>query len=176
MGQKITYPWNIIPYKSKARVLWNRIIVAIILYELFWYPIACTFDFKEKWHPASFIFEIVSLVIFLFDIILNCFTTYSNENNEEIINTKMIMNHYVKTKLFIIDVFTTFPLPEILLAIVQSNDRWTVYSLTVLPRMLRFFKIFNYMHGTIMKTLAKYLKICLVFFLIVIRVPLSINV
>lgn len=95
---------------------------------------------------------------------MNMRTTYSNENNEEIIDGKMMRNNYLSSKLFYIDVLTTFPLPEILLIIFIGHPKqWDIYDVLLLIRMLRIFKIPHYIGNRTYSTLEKLLHILLPF-------------
>jgi len=166
LGKELDYPWHIISYHSTFRKLWNIFIVMIILYEIFWYPLAATFIRTEAWPLGIFIFELISIGIFLIDILVNIRSTFSNENNEEIIDTGMIRRNYLKKPLFIIDVATVLPIPEIvLLILVKSSVQWQVYSLVILIRLLRIFKISEYLQNRVFSIFAKLLKIFIMFFL-----------
>jgi len=168
LGKELDYPWHIISYHSAFRKYWNLFIVAIIFFEIFWYPLAATFMPWGPWPLGLLIFEIITIPIFLLDIMLNIRTTYSNENNEEIIDSTMMKKNYLTTKLFIIDAVTVLPIPEILLLILISAEaQWLVYSLCVLVRMLRVFKIHIYLQNQVFSTLAKLLRLFLSFFIAV---------
>ena len=162
------FPWHIISYHSRFRNIWNLFITIIIIYEVLWYPAAVTFIYAEAWPLGNLVFEIVSIFIFLLDIIINIRTTYSNENNEEIIDSKMMKDNYLKSKLFIIDVISVIPLPEILLLIMMgSSKKWIVYSLTILLRMLRAYKVQKYTQHQTRGVIARLLKLFIIFFLLV---------
>lgn len=162
------YPWHIISYHSNFRKLWNLVIIALIIYEIFWYPLAAAFLEDDSWPVGSLVFEIFSIFIFVTDMIVNIRTTYSNENNEEIIDGKMMKTNYIKGKLFLVDVITTLPVPEIVLAISSnSHHKWLIYSLVILVRMLRVFKIPAYLQNRTLGFLTKLLKLFITFFLIV---------
>jgi len=168
LGKEVDYPWHIISYHSNFRKLWNLIIIALITYEIFWYPLAAAFLEKDSWPVGSLVFEILSICIFVIDMIVNIRTTYSNENNEEIIDGKMMKNNYIKGKLFLVDVITTLPIPEITLGIAShSENRWLIYSLVMLVRMLRVFKIPVYLENRTLGFLSKLLKLFVTFFLII---------
>ena len=169
LGKKVSYPWHIISYHSRTRRLWNLFIALIIIYELLWYPYCCTFIYGDKWFRGSLVFEIVTVVIFLLDIFINMRTTYSNENNEEIIDGKMMRQKYFGSKLFFVDLITTIPIPEILLLVLVGNRReWEVYDLVLLIRMLRIFKIPHYLGNRTYSTFEKLLHILIPFAVLVV--------
>ncbi len=142
--------------------------MCLIIYGIYWYPLAVAFLFKTPWPTGVLIVEIVSIVIFLLDIVVNIRTTYSNENNEEIIDSKMMRRHYMKSPMFLIDVITVIPIPEIILiALIGSSQQWFVYSLVILIRMLRVFKLLIYLKNRNLKGISRLLRLFVTFFLIV---------
>ena len=168
LGEEVKYPKFIIPYRSKFRKIWNIFIIALIIYEIWWYPFGCTFIFGEPWSIGFLVFEIISLFIFGLDIAINFRTTYSNENNEEIVDPKMTSKKYMKSKLFIVDVITVLPLPEILLLILMiSDDQWKVYSLIVLIRMLRVIKISAYLENRVVGIILKLILLIIISLIVV---------
>lgn len=53
------------------------------------------------------------LIIFILDIGITMRTTYFDEENDEIIDGKLILNHYIKSTNFYIDVISALPISEI---------------------------------------------------------------
>jgi len=143
-------------------------MMCIISIQVFWYPIACTFIFGKRWPLSLLLFEIISLLVFSLDIIINMRTTYSNENNEEIIDTQMIRDNYIKSPHFVLDFITTLPLPElILMTLIGSPRQWEVYSLIIMVRMLRFLKAMVYLENMTLGFTLKLLRIFVTLFIVV---------
>jgi len=159
LGKEVKYPKFVIPCQSTFRRFWNIFIMALIVYETFWYPLAFCFLYKDAWATGSLVFEIISVFIFAADIIINTRTTYNNKNNEEIVDTKMIRRRYLKSRMFIIDVLTTLPIPEIVLAsLAGSDDQWLVFSILCLFRMFRLLKISTYLEDRNLTLRAKLIQ------------------
>jgi len=168
LGKEVDHPWHLISYHSTFRKLWELLIMGLIIYGIFWYPLAMAFLDRTPWPTGVLIVEIVSIAIFILDILVNIRTTYSNENNEEIIDSKMMKRNYMKSRLFLIDVITVLPIPEILLIVlIGSAQQWFIYSLVILIRMLRVFKILIYLKNRNLKGVSRLLRLFVTFFLIV---------
>jgi len=168
LGKEVDHPWHLISYHSTFRKVWELLMMCLILYGIFWYPLAVAIIFKDPWPLGVLIVEIVSIGIFILDIIINMRTTYSNDNNEEIIDSKMMRRKYLKSKMFLIDLITVLPIPEIILIVlIGSHEQWFVYSLVILVRMLRVFKALMYLKNRNLKGFPKLLRIFITFFLIV---------
>ncbi len=71
-------------------------------------PYQIGFDdfFTPKW------FEYIIVVLFVFDIIFNCRTTYVDKNNEEIVDQKQIFMNYLKSGNLLIDILSAVPIAE----------------------------------------------------------------
>jgi len=52
---------------------------------------------------------------------LNCITTYINEENEEVIDLKMITLRYIKSYMFVFDLLSTLPIYEVSLLLAFSS-------------------------------------------------------
>ena len=130
---------------------------------------AASFFFSEDFPVGMVIFEFVTEVIFLFDIFLNMKTTYSNENNEEIIDKTMLKKHYMKSYLFYVDVISVIPIGEILLLSLIGSDqyKYTFYSMFKLIGLLRILKIPHYSERMALNTFFKIISMFGVFFLMV---------
>ena len=130
---------------------------------------AASFFFSENFPVGMAIFEFIAEVIFLFDIFLNLKTTYSNENNEEIINKVMLKKHYMKSYLFYVDMISVIPIGEILLlSLIGSEEyRYTFYSMFKLIGLLRILKFPHYCERITLNTFFKVLSMFGVFFLMV---------
>ena len=169
LGKEIVYPKYIVPYKSPFRRMWNVLILLLIFYQMVWHPMAVSFMFNEELPLAIVIFEIVILCVFIYDIFLNLKTTYSNENNEEIIDPGMLRRHYMRSYLFYLDVVTCIPIGEILLLclIGSEKSKYTLYSFFKLISFLRIFKVNDYSKRIRVRTVFKIISIFVVYFLIV---------
>lgn len=145
MGSPINYPFLVIPYRSNLRKLWNLLIILIIYFDAFWIPIGTTFLMDEKLTETAIVIEIITFILFALDMLVNMRTTYSDENNEEIVDTKMLKNEYMKSRFFFLDLVTVIPIGEIyLLASVSSGHDFIPYFIFKLIRLLRLLKLGTY--------------------------------
>jgi hypothetical protein len=55
----------------------------------------------------------VILVFFILDIVVNLRTTYYDEENEEIVDSKLIITNYISSPSFAIDLLSAFPISEL---------------------------------------------------------------
>ena len=106
--------------------------------------------------------EIAFIFIYAQDILFNLRTTFSNDQNEEIIDPKQTKNHYINSTLFWIDIIGIIPLGEILLT-TGAKFRHNHYSYAKLFLVLRLFKLGNYMENVFFGWMAKILSIFLSF-------------
>lgn len=149
-------------------------MLTLMLYMLFWYPITVSFVFNQEIPRKLIAFEIAKFALFLFDILINIWTTYLNDNNEEIVDPKMLRQAYMKSPRFIIDIVTTLPISELLLLILTKHDkRFAVYSLFKLVGLLRIIKIDYYYNNIRIPILLKVLWTFGIFFLLVGLFPSS---
>ena len=108
-------------------------------------------------------------------------TTYTNENNEEIIDPNMLKKEYFKSKLFIVDVITVVPISEILLLCMSGHEhKYAYYALFKLMGLIRLAKVNNYSQRITMRGIIKVVRVFGIFFLLVyfslkhiIKIPLD---
>lgn len=142
--------------------------MALITYELLWYPVQLTYLFNKTIPTLMIVLEIIFIFVFVSDIVLNLRTTYADENNEEIIEPKMLRQNYMNSKMFYVDVITTVPLGEILLLILISSDnKFNYYSIFKMLGILRIYKMKYYSHHFSLTPLLKVLRTFLLFFIVV---------
>lgn len=79
--------------------------------------------------------DIAILVVFILDILLTFRTTFFNEENDEIIDAKIIFFHYLKSTNFLIDFVSAIPIGEIY----QANDTklTRIFSIIKIVRLAR---------------------------------------
>ena len=168
MGKDIQYPTLVIPYHSSFRKFWNLFIILVIIYEMIWYPVSVSFLFNKKVSHQIIAFEIAKFFLLILDLIINMRTTYSNENNEEIVDPKMLRQSYMKSKYFTLDIITIIPFSEILLISLSShNKKYAVYSLFKLIGLLRTLKLSYYSNNIRIPMIFKVLRTFGMFFLLV---------
>ena len=95
------------------RIAWDIIISVFVLYSTFLSPIDIAFEFSGTSLVAYKIGDYVTLVFFSLDIFINCRTTFFTDNNDEIINGKIIARAYLGSTMFIFDLISTLPIAEI---------------------------------------------------------------
>ncbi len=84
-----------------------------MLFSTFLSPLDIAFEFKGTGAIFYSIADWITFGFFVLDILVNLRTTYYNDNNEEIIDQKMIAYNYVKSIQFLFDVLSTLPISEI---------------------------------------------------------------
>jgi len=138
------------------------------MFEFFWYPLGATFLYDREIPNGVIVFEYVSIGIFYLDMLMNMRTTYSNENNEEIIDSKMMLKNYLTSKWFWIDFIAALPLSEFFFwGIDDRRMKYNVYSILKLVKVIRLFKIESYLQYIVLGFFWKIFKIFVMFFIIV---------
>ncbi|OMJ93516.1 hypothetical protein SteCoe_3492 [Stentor coeruleus] len=144
-------------FKSNSMFLsyWNFFLTIFILYIAIFMPIRVAFYENIYWDFWTILDTILD-VFFIFDIIVNFFSTYKDKEENEIYNMKKIAIHYLKTWFFM-DLIASVPigLIDFGLGLQDSNTKMTRYSklvrLSKLPRLYRLLRVFR-----IMKVLKHY--------------------
>lgn len=131
-------PKKIIRLSHPFRTRWDVLTMVLALYNGITLPVIVAF------RPDNDLgFLIVNLLIdfvFLTDIVLNFFTTYVDENKDEVYEHKKIIRHYLKTT-FIIDFIASFPIDNFAAMVYRDNDAAYYFLLTDLLKLLRIFRI-----------------------------------
>ena len=136
-GYKIKYPMCIIPIGSPWKQYWNIIILFLILINSIFLPLQiCFFGSRD----GSFFdtFDYFTLIFFWMDILLNCRTTYFDEERSvEIVDSRMVMRHYFYSSHFMIDSFSAIPFKLFLSDGVQNVKLVKAIKVIKILRLLR---------------------------------------
>lgn len=125
------------PYKN-FKFIWDIVQLVLIIFWLFYIPLDVAFEETQKTEIYIFL---VSVVLFIFDVLINLNTSYFINGIEER-NRSKILSHYIKNSSFI-DGITIFPL--ILLIFLDNEVEKIEYKLFL--RVLTFsfyFKIVSF--------------------------------
>ena len=131
---EIEQNWIILP-ENIYKNLFNLVVSLIIMYSsiIGVYEIS----FKEKASSFDKFFDIFSFIILTFDIILNFFSAYIDEEDNLVKSNKKIIKKYL-TGWFIIDFISAFPFNLI------THKEFNIYS--TIARVIRLPKIYSLIH------------------------------
>lgn len=141
-GTAIEYPSFVFPYASQFKRKWTIFITLLAIYQAILYPYELAViggGLQGGNFNAFYVVEIIAMIIFIVDMIINFRTTYPDQNNEEIIKGDMMAKNYIKRGSFFIDLIATLPVPEILLIFKNLNIYGIKYYYLV--RLLRVWRI-----------------------------------
>lgn len=165
------YPFMIISCKSVVRLTWDIFLSVIVMTGSFYYPIELAFDNGDGSFWVANIFDKIALLFFGADIILTFRTTYFDKNNEEVVESKAIAKHYVRSISFVIDVLCTLPISEIF-ELFNLNEnlgrKFKVLMLIKMIRLLRINRVLKYIRQDSLKNVYRLAKL-LVFFLLTVN-------
>lgn len=111
--------------------------------------------------------EYIVLSFFWVDILLNLRTSFYDEETDEIVSGVLIMQKYLKSWNFLIDISSSLPISEIVTKTgAGKNIKWVM--LTKSLRLLRVNRLIKYLSDNSLKILYKILRYFFAFLLIVI--------
>lgn len=94
--------------------MWDGVMGILVLYTSLVSPIDIAFEFGDGPFKRFYVgFDFFLLSLFALDILINFRTTYYDEQQAEIVDSRMIMRNYLKNYNFYIDVVSTIPVSEI---------------------------------------------------------------
>lgn len=133
--QAITLKQPIKP-TSRLRTWWDTLVVIMICYGLVMIPFDIAFDVaRYPW----IVFDVSLDLLFIVDVGLNFLTAYMNEDNELIMDFRLIRNHYLRSW-FIPDVLASIPFGTISYFVNQDSIVLQVVKL------LKAFRLFRMAH------------------------------
>lgn len=135
---KVKKKWFILLPKSRFRRIWEGLIVILLMYIMIAVPIRVGFDVSITSEHPIFYFDIVIDLIFLTDVILNCFSAYlCSETGDLIVDMKKILQRYLHTWFFI-DMIASIPFSIFL------DSRYSFVKLLRLLKLLRVLRLKRY--------------------------------
>jgi Cyclic nucleotide-binding domain/Ion transport protein len=130
-------PLGLFAPDSTWHVWWDFMVLAFVLYAAIMVPIQIGFDnFTSNDIESA---ETVMDCIFILDVVLNFFTTYS-ENGVLVKSRKKVAMHYLKTW-FALDCISSFPINWFFNFSDASSSSNNASQVNKLLRMLRLFKL-----------------------------------
>ncbi|KRX11005.1 Cyclic nucleotide-binding protein [Pseudocohnilembus persalinus] len=150
-GVQIIYPRYIIPIKSKFKVIWDIIILFLIMYIAVMLPFQIGFRYEGG---ALYTIEWIIIAIFIIDIGMNTRTTYLNSDGDEILESKKILYHYLKSINFIVDILSAIPIAEFF----ESNNNIRLINLIKILRLLRLARLLKLLQSDKVKYFALFMK------------------
>lgn len=126
--------------KSPVRQSWEALIVLLLVYIMVAVPIRVAFDVFIERHGFTNYFDVLIDVMFLMDIVLNCFSGYyDGETGDVIMDQRKILKKYLKSW-FLLDVIASIPLS------IFIDGRFSFFKLFRLLKLLRVFRLKRYMN------------------------------
>mmetsp|Transcript_11318 Transcript_11318/g.22262 ORF Transcript_11318/g.22262 Transcript_11318/m.22262 type:complete len:691 (-) Transcript_11318:114-2186(-) len=134
--------WWIIYPNSNFKSVWNVLLILLLLYTATLMPYRISFvdkDDKDGW----WYWELLVDFGFFMDILVTCFSAFTNSESEVVTDLKAIVFQYIKTWM-LIDIIAIFPfdlINEEQASGPSSNDYSTLIRLVRLPRLYRLMRI-----------------------------------
>ena len=133
------YKWKISAVKHRFwRQAWDVFIIFVALYSVLVIPIRIGIN-TRLWDPAYDVVDAITWIFYLVDIFVNLRTTYIDNYGFEVIEDKKIMNNYVRSYRFILDVVSLLNLPSFVVADVDSTTQ-VALSMLGLLKLSRYFR------------------------------------
>ena len=136
---KIIFPFPIISPFSFLKKIWNVIILLLLLYTASVFPVRLSFlDDNAEWLVVDLIID----SLFMFDIFINFFSAYENNEGRIVFKFKEISSNYIKGWFFI-DLVSSIPIYLILdnSAVINSEFMSKIQHITKLARIIRLLKL-----------------------------------
>ena len=133
----MNFPETLIKAQGKVRLWWDFLIILLSIYQAIIIPYSISFepDTFNAWQVKTFD-SLVDLT-FVLDIIFRFRTTYIDPiSGEEIMDSMLIIKHYMSSWSFYFDVISTIPFADFLFFI-KSNFKFEFFGLFKLIRVFR---------------------------------------
>lgn len=136
---KIDYSWKISVQKHrKKRQAWDISIILIALYSVLVIPIRISIN-KTLWDPVYDFIDIITWLIYVFDVFVNMRTTYIDSFGLEVVEGKQIMKKYIYSFRFIVDILSLLNLPSMFISFASPNTQ-VVLNILGLLKLSRYFR------------------------------------
>lgn len=123
------------------RILWETLGIVIIIWVTLSLPFKLAFlteSINDK--DPLFLFQVFVNIFFIFDLVLNFYTAYYDENDVLVTDARAIKLHYVKSW-FVIDLLAAIPFDYAIL--VLSDHYYTALEGTKALRILKLLRLFK---------------------------------
>ena len=97
-------PLYMLDHTSTFRLVWDLVIVTMNIVNVIFIPIEVSFKPEYSKSGGYIAFDYLFDLCFLFDLILNFRTSYTDEYGDKIFDKKLIAKRYVRTARFVCDV------------------------------------------------------------------------
>lgn len=132
--EKVMDPEFMIKCRSKFKLYWDILIIAMAIYNSIVIPIEIAFQPEQLTNPGEIVVESLINMVFFIDIFLNFRTTYISEvNGDEIFDLRQIGLMYVLKGKFFLDVLSSIPFN----AMQSSSDILPIFGMLKLFRVGR---------------------------------------
>jgi hypothetical protein len=98
----------LIHHKQRWRQIWDYFIILVAAYSTFFIPIQLSFKPWGVWYDVV---DVITLFIYILDVLVQMRTTYQNIFGDEITDAKQIMKNYCYSSRFAIDLMSLFANP-----------------------------------------------------------------
>ncbi|QDZ19255.1 ion transport protein [Chloropicon primus] len=136
----------VINHEGQFKVRWEMVLCILILYSAITVPYLLSFDDEVKFGSFFWFLEIFVDTFFVTDLVLNFFTSYYHVGGlgkMRVRNHLRIAEHYLKSKWFVIDFFSSIPFDRILKLYFSSATRFKSLRLIRMLRLTRLMKLFK---------------------------------
>lgn len=172
-GKRIIYPFFLIPLRSQFKYHWDIFILIIVIYNSIFNPVEIAFELSgDMWFQVS---NIVVSAIYVVDILLNMRTSYFDENNDEILDAKLIAKKYCESKYFVIDLITALPFTEVIEKLLEGKINLKYFKFINLLKFIRLLRLSKIMLFFKDESFTTVLQIIRMMFLFIIAVNKFIN-
>jgi hypothetical protein len=154
---ELSIPWYVINPHGKYSRGWNSIMSVLLLYTAILMPVRVAF-YETVFFDAWTVLELCVDALFLFDIGVNCLTSYENKHGIMQTSVKGILSRYLKTW-FVVDIVACIPFS--LIEYGHTSDEYSGHQgnynqlvrLARLPRLYKLLRVFR-----IVKAMKNYQK------------------
>lgn len=153
---QLRYLRYIIPYHSLYRLIWDNIIFLVLLYFAIVIPLRITLVLPHSLYYIDYCFDGINI----FDAYLH-FNHFSvNALGKTLMKPREIRQHYFEYRFFV-DLFVNLPY-DLLAFVVLATNRgpifWFIRAILRLPKMFKFFFLYNTYHPQVERASTMFLK------------------
>jgi hypothetical protein len=135
----VFFPWN------KKYKTWWAFTVAATFCTAFYEPYMCAFGDGGKVAGGAAVLGYLLIAVFLIDMVVNCNLAYYDEMDEIIWDRRLIVKHYWKSGMLLIDFLGVFPFYIVALAVAgetgNDNNLTQYLNLFRLIRIVRLYRV-----------------------------------
>eukprot|EP00931_Biecheleriopsis_adriatica_P104497 TRINITY_DN79168_c0_g1_i1.p1 TRINITY_DN79168_c0_g1~~TRINITY_DN79168_c0_g1_i1.p1 ORF type:complete len:674 (+),score=112.11 TRINITY_DN79168_c0_g1_i1:32-2023(+) len=137
-ARPLDVPWLMLRYDSMLRMMWELFIASLLLYLAVLMPFNLAFYDDMDQRPFLAVGTAVDTA-FLLDILVNFRTTYVNRDGTEVIGSKAVAMHYIKTW-FVLDLCSSIPLENMSAGLVPSFEGLKIIKGTKIFKVLKMLR------------------------------------